>query len=415
MTYKMNRAHITKPRLLYVSTLDNIVRAMLPHLDAARAAGFTVEVACRVTRFADQIHPHVEEIHDLPFQRFPLHPANLVALNRLVHLLRARDYTIVHAHNPTGGFVGRLAATRAKVPVRAYTPHGFHFHRQGGRITNAVYRAIERFAGQHLSDGVFVINGEDYEAALQGRVVPEERLFMTRGVGISTEDFEPARITSAERLAVRRELSLPEGTYPVLAVLGEMSPNKRTLDALAAFVEIRRHFENAHLVLIGGGKREEKVKVEARRQGVWEQCRFLGWRHDIARLLSVCDLLLFPSAREGLPCSIQEALCMEVPVAASNVRGNRDLIDPSCGRIVPLRDTEALAAAAVEMLSLPEPERRRMGAAGRAKMAQDYGRAPCVARWLEIYETLLARKGLALPHEAETALPSLLDAPATFR
>ncbi len=405
---------MTKPRLLYVSTLDHIVRAMLPHLDAARAAGFSVEVACRLTRFADQIRPHVEEIHDLPFQRFPLHPANLTALARLVRLLRARQYTIVHAHNPTGGFVGRLAATCAKVPVRAYTPHGFHFHRQGARATNAVYRAIERFAGHHLSDGVLVINGEDYEAALQGKVVPEDRLFMTRGVGISTEDFDPARIPSARRQAVRRELSLPEAAYPVLAVLGEMTPNKRTADALAAFVEIRRHFKNAHLVLIGGGKREERLKVEARRQGVWEQCRFLGWRHDIAQLLSVCDLLLFPSAREGLPCSIQEALCMEVPVVASDVRGNRDLIDPSCGRIVPLMDPAALAASAIEMLLLPEPERRRMGAAGRAKMAQEYGRAPCVARWLEIYETLLARKGLALPHETASAAAAGSSGGAAF-
>ena len=106
---------MTQPRLLYVSTLDHILPMMVPHLDAAREAGFSVEIACQVTRNEDVLRPHVDAIHPLPLRRFPLHPANAVSLLRLVRLMRARRYTLVHAHNPTGGFVGRLAATLAGV------------------------------------------------------------------------------------------------------------------------------------------------------------------------------------------------------------------------------------------------------------------------------------------------------------
>ena len=111
-----------KPRLLYVSTLDHIIRVMLPHLDACRAAGFEVEVACRVTRFRKDTLAHADALHDLPMRRFPLHPANAAALAQLTGLIREREYAVVHAHNPTGGFVGRLAATLAGTGcVRAYT------------------------------------------------------------------------------------------------------------------------------------------------------------------------------------------------------------------------------------------------------------------------------------------------------
>jgi glycosyltransferase involved in cell wall biosynthesis len=394
---------MTKPRLLYVSTVDTVVRMMLPHLDAARTTGFTVEVACRITRHGHDVRAHSDRVHDVPLRRFPLHPGNLLALLRLVRLMRARGYTVVHAHTPAGGVIGRLAATIAGVPVRAYTAHGFHFHRHGGRVANALYRAIETIAGHRLSDAVLVINGEDYEAALRGRVVPPDRLFLTDGVGVSTEQFDPARVSPAERRRVRREIDAPDDAVPVLTCVGEMIPRKRHGDALQAFAEIRRAYPDAVLLLAGDGKLEQDLKARARALGVWEYCRFLGFRRDIARLLAATDVFLFPSVQEGLPCSVQEALCMEVPVVATEVRGNCELVDPSCGRLVPLGDTRALAAATVELLGLGPEERRRLGAAGRAKMIRRYERSVCVAQWLDIYATLLARKGLVMPRPTVNA------------
>lgn len=395
------------PRLLYVSTLDHIIRVMLPHLDAARAAGFTVEVACRLTRFGDEVRAHADAVHDLPLCRFPLHPANARAAAQLVQLLRARPCAIVHAHNPTGGLVGRLAATRAHVPVRVYTAHGFHFHRHGGRVANALYRNVERLAGHRLSDGVIVINGEDYQAALQGDVVPPDRLFLTGGVGVSTNTFDPALVGGSERRRVRAELGVEDAATPILTLIGEMIPRKRHADALAAFVHIRARFEQAVLVLAGDGVLMNDLKARARALGVWESCRFLGFRRDVRALLRATDVFLFPSAQEGLPCSVQEALAMAVPVVATDVRGNRDLVDPSCGRLVKLGDTNALARAAIELLLLDEEARQRLGARGRAKMVAQYDRALCVAQWLEVYRTLLARRGLALPNGvAQTPLPA---------
>jgi glycosyltransferase involved in cell wall biosynthesis len=383
------------PKILFVSTLDRIIGVMFPHLEAARAAGWRVEVACQPTVFRDDLTRYADAVHEVPMRRFPLHPSNLMALARLIRLIRRERYHIVHAHNPTGGFVGRLAATWAGTgAVRMYTAHGFHFHRHGGRLSNLLYKTIEGFAGHFLSDGVLVITREDYEMARQGNVVPEKRLFLTGGVGVSAyEDFDPTAVSAAERAAIRREIGAEDETVPVLTVIGEMIPRKRHTDAIAAFATIYRQHPNAILLLVGDGALGPELVAQAQSLGITDAVRFLGFRRDIRAILAATDVFLFPSKQEGLPCAVQEALSMEVPVIATDVRGSADLVDETCGRLVPLYDAAAMASAAAEILRLPRNERRRMGQAGREKMLYLYERGACVRQWRGIYTELLARKG----------------------
>ena len=339
------------------STLDHIVRVMLPHLDAARARGWRVGVACQVTRFGDDLAQHTDVVYDLPMQRFPLHPANLTALTRLVRLIRRERPTIVHCHNPTGGFIGRLAATIARTStVRVYTAHGFHFHRQGKRLTNALYRTVETVAGRLLSDAVLVINHED-DAAARGTVVASDRLFLTSGVGVSARDeFDPARFSPASRAALRRTFGVESDCVPVLAAVGEMIPRKRHEDALRAFALLRHTRPDAVLLLVGDGALEPHLRTCAAELGVAERVRFLGFRRDVAAILSAVDVFVFPSQQEGLPCSIQEALSMEVPVVATNIRGCADLVDSSCGCLVAPGDIAGLAAGLEQMVALSPEE-----------------------------------------------------------
>ena len=377
------------PRLLYVSTLDHILQLMLPHLDEAKKRGWRVDVACQVTRFAKETSAHVDEIHDLPFQRFPLHPKNITALVGLVRLIRQNNYTLVHAHNPTGGFVGRLAATLARVgAVRVYTAHGFHFHRHGGRVTNALYRMIEGFAGRFLSDAVFVVNREDYEAA-KNTVVPEARLFLTSGQGVSAQtDFNPAHFSDGKKADVRRSLGADAET-PLLLMVGEMIARKRHSDLLRAFADVQKARPDAVLLLAGEGVLRPELEAQAQNLGIAEKVQFLGFRRDIAALLSIADLFVFPSQQEGLPSAIQEALAMATPVVATNVRGCADLVDEACGYLVELGDTKSMALRVLEHLEKPASVRAKMGNAGREKMLRLYDRPKCVAEWFAIYDNLL--------------------------
>ncbi|MBC8143839.1 MAG: glycosyltransferase [Armatimonadetes bacterium] len=380
-------------KLLYVSTLDHIIRAMLPHLQGAKDAGYRVEVACRVTRFGDDVRAVADAVHDVPMERFPLHTNNLRALKQVTELIRRERYDVVHSHNPSGGFIGRLAATNAGTgALRVYTAHGFHFHRHGHPAANAVYETIERYAGHKLSDAVYTYNREDYDAALLKNIVPEPRLFATRGIGISARDrFNPGAVAVEERAAFRAEIGADADT-PILSVVGEMLPRKRQFDAIGAMPRLLTKHPKALLVLVGDGKMLARNEALARRLGVAANCRFLGFRRDVRTILAASDLFVFPSQQEGLPCAIQEALAMRVPVVATDVRGNCEIVSDATGRLVPLANPDALADAAIELLSLPKTARDALGATGRDNMITHYEREKCVQEWLDNYKVADARR-----------------------
>ncbi len=380
-------------KLLYISTLDHIVRVMLPHLDGARAAGYETHVACQFTRFKDDIAPHADGLHHVPIQRNPLNPRNLLALFQLVLLIRKLQPDIVHCHNPSGGLYGRLAATIVRKGVkRVYTAHGFHFHPLGGKLSNALYRAIESFAGRFLSDAVLTINQWDFEEAK--KLMPPERVYFTHGVGVSTDEFDPATVTPEERQALREEFGVPEGGI-LLSCIGELLPRKNQELLLWAMAdqESVSLAETVRLVIVGDGILLEPLQKLAQKLEVVPPVRFVGFRRDARAILAASDLFVFSSLQEGLPCSVQEALCMEVPVLCFNIRGCNDMVDSQCGYVVSnINSARSFANVMTDLLKVPVEQRKALGRAGRQKMIEHYSRPVCVAEWLEIYDKLRGAK-----------------------
>jgi len=292
----------------------------------------------------------------------------------------------VHCKNPGGGVYGGLAATISGVkPLRVYTAHGFHFHPLGGRITNVLFRAIETFAGRFLSDAVLTINQWDYEQAK--KMMPPERVYLTPGVGVSTDKFDPAKVTEEERQAIRKEFDIPDDGYLVTCI-GEFIPRKRHEHIFWGLHKglIENFAPKTSILLVGVGERVDELKALAEQNGV--KSYFPGFRRDIPAILAATDVFIFPSLQEGLACSIQEALSMEVPVACYDVRGCSDLVDSDSGIVVKAGNSIRLGQATVEILLRPVEERAAMGRAGRKKMVDLYDRPKCIEAWLKIYDDL---------------------------
>ena len=123
--------------------------------------------------------------------------------------------------------------------------------------------------------------------------------------------------------------------------------------------------------------------------------RFLGARNDVVRLYAGMDVHVLASHREGFPRSPMEASAMGVPVVATDIRGCRQAVDDGVtGRLVPVRDPGALAAAIGELAAQPEL-RRRYGAAAREKALREFDDRRCVQLTLDTYRRLLARRAPA--------------------
>ncbi len=179
----------------------------------------------------------------------------------------------------------------------------------------------------------------------------------------------PAAPSDTSREQLLAELQLPAGSR-LIGAIGRLWPQKRMQDVIFALDLIRVLRKDMFLLIIGDGPQRAQLERFARLVTCHENVRFLGLRHDVPRLLPHLDVLWHASGYEGLPNAIMEAMAAGVPVVATDIPGNRDLVVPGeTGYLVPLGDRAALGRSAFKLLE-DEPLRVRLGGAGRERIAQ---------------------------------------------
>jgi L-malate glycosyltransferase len=128
------------------------------------------------------------------------------------------------------------------------------------------------------------------------------------------------------------------------------TPAKNHSVFLRAAAHVRQEFPHAEFVIAGDGPLRAKLETEARELGLGDRVRFLGDRRDIPAVLASLDLSVLPSTSESLSNAILESMAAGVPVVATNVGGNPELVSDQRGIMVPLGDEAALSDAIERML-----------------------------------------------------------------
>ncbi len=169
---------------------------------------------------------------------------------------------------------------------------------------------------------------------------------------------------------------VPAGV-PLVLALGRLHPNK----GFDTLIRALAHLPGVQLNLAGDGPERAALETLAREVGVASRVRFLGWRDDTASLLAGGDVLAVPSRHEPLGNVVIEAFSASRPVVAAAAQGPAALIrDGETGRLVPMDDSDALAAALAAVLGDPAAA-RALAAAGRAEFETRHAEAPVLAAW----------------------------------
>ncbi len=390
-----------RPLVAHVTTTDISLEFLLgPQLAAMAAAGFEV-VGISAPG------PYVEALEARGIRHVPLHHAtrsfaldqDVRTFGELVSVFRRLRPTIVHTHNPKPGLYGRIAARIARVPVIVNTVHGLYAQADDPLARRAAVYSIERVAGL-CSQTDLMQNAEDLET-LARLGVPRRKLTLL-GNGIDLERFDPARVTAADAHAARVELGGCDPDDVVVGLVGRLVREKGYADVFEAARMLRDHTPRLRFAIIGADDSEKGDALTATELALAEGAgvRFLGGRFDMPRLYAGMDLLVLASHREGFPRTPMEAAAMGVPVIATNIRGCRQAVDDSVtGRLVPVRDPRALAAAIRDLADAPEL-RHRLGAAGRKKAEREFDDRRCVEITLETYRRLLAARSSAVAARA---------------
>jgi glycosyltransferase involved in cell wall biosynthesis len=220
------------------------------------------------------------------------------------------------------------------------------------------------------------------------RIVPRELLTVVPN-GVDTDLFR--NVPPEARESVRRSLGLG-GEFVWLAV-GRFEVAKDYPNMLQAFAKVRASHPQAVLLLVGRGSLQPETEALARSLGLEGAVRFLGVRADVPEIMSAADGYVMSSAWEGMPMVLLEAGAAGLPIVATKVGGNVEVVlDEESGFHVAPRDSEALSLAMLRLMGLPEAQRRSLGARGREHIRTHYGLSRVAARWEDLYREVLARR-----------------------
>lgn len=292
---------------------------------------------------------------------------------RLAAFLRRERARLVHTHNPSPHAYGALAAGLAGARV-IHTKHG----RNAPDIARKV---LLNRAASAISDRVVAVSEDTARVALEvERVSP--RKVVTIQNGIETRAFCPGRDPRAARAA----LGAPAGGFHVGCV-GRLAPVKDHATLLAAFARLRAERPDAHLTLVGRGGEQAALEALARALGVSSAVTFAGERGDVAPLYAAFDVFALASRSEGISLTLLEASACGIPVVATQVGGNAEVVaDGASGILVPPGDVPALAAA---LSWVARADRAALGAAGRARVEQRFSAERMARAYQDLYAEVL--------------------------
>jgi len=302
------------------------------------------------------------------------------ALLRLARHIQSVGPDIVHTWLFAANSYGRLAARRAGVT----------------RIIAGERRLDKWKAWYHVAI-------DKYLARRTDRIVANSPAIVEFAVehGIAREKFAvipnaaPPHAFHSDppppRDELLRKVGLPRNVR-LIAAIGRLCPQKRIKDLIWAADLLKRARDDTHLLIFGEGPHRERLTRYRNQVEIADRVHFLGERGDLADWMPHFDLLWLASEHEGQSNAILEAMAAGVPVVASDIPGNRELVvDGVTGFLVPIGDRAGFAKAAQAILS-DSTLRERLGGASKERARVEFGVAKMVERYEWLYAELMEAK-----------------------
>lgn len=329
------------------------------------------------TDFSRRIEREDIEIHAL--HKRPGHDWRMyVQLYRLFRRLRP---DIVHTRN-LAAMEAQLPAWLAGVPCRIHGEHGRDVLDVDG--TNRKYILQRRLLRPFIHH--FIALSRDLEGYLRHRIGVQPHRLSRIINGVDVERFRPDTAGARTRLPA----GFAAADSIVIGTVGRLAAIKDQLSLVRAFVRLRELAPaiagRLRLVLIGEGSERTRLEQELTAAGLMPQAWLAGARDDVAELLPALDLFVLPSLAEGISNTLMEAMACGLPVIATDVGGNGELVlDGETGALVPRGDAEALAQALKPYVQ-DAARRESHGAAARRRAETEFSLERMVGRYQSLYK-----------------------------
>jgi sugar transferase (PEP-CTERM/EpsH1 system associated) len=303
---------------------------------------------------------------------------------RLFRMFRQLKPAIVHSRNKSG-LDALLPARLAGVPHCVHGEHGWDVHDLDGLSIKE--RVLRRLHAPLVERYVTVSRSlRDY---LVERVGIRPERITTICNGVDTDKFRPADRRPSGALPAQ----LSGDGQVIIGTVGRLQPVKDQQTLLAAFADVVRESgdaaASARLLVVGDGPLRDALEQQARSLGIAHLTYFAGDRADVAQLLQCMDVFVLPSLAEGISNTILEAMATGLPVLATRVGGNIELVrDGESGALFDAGDATALKRLLAGYLADPS-SRRRHGECSRRQAVESFSLKAMVDGYRGAYERLM--------------------------
>lgn len=315
------------------------------------------------------------DIRFIRLSRRPMSFSNLIGFFQIYRLLRKEQFDIVHTHTSVGGFYGRIAAKLNRIPSVIWSIHGYGSHVGHKPWKRKIFQVIEKIM-DHLTDHYIAIS----------RSIKEEGVSR----GITTPDkvkiiYNTIDLNRFSVITISEEFLRACGSFPIIGTIARLEPQKGIEYLIKSVPLIKRSVPSIKVLVVGDGPLREKLEKMADDLNVSNSIFFLGWRTDIAEILSVMDVFCAPSLWEGFGMVLLEAMAMKKPVVASEIGGIPEVVkNNETGILVPPANFRSFATAVTRLLKDRELA-VRMGEAGRKRVEKEFIIEKMINDYYKIY------------------------------
>jgi glycosyltransferase involved in cell wall biosynthesis len=372
-----------KPRVLILSTTINQGGADNQILHLSRALlrdGYEIQLVSMLTAgpMGEEAGASGVPITSLDMRKGVPDPQAVV---RLYRILRQQKPHILHSFMFHANLLARLTRLLYRVPIQISSIRNIY---EGGGWRETAYRLTNPLCD--MATQVSKLGAERY---IKEGIVPANKL-VTIPNGVDTGLFRP---DPDLRQQMRAEFQLGDA-FTWLA-MGRFTEQKNFPNMIQAFARVVSEKPHSRLLLVGYGHLQPELERLVVSLEIADRVRFVPFRRDVPAVMNAADAYVMSSDWEGMPNVLLEASATGLPIVATNVAGNPEIvIDGKNGFLVPIRDSEALAQAMLKVMNLSETERRQMGAASLAHAEANFRLEHVAKLWKDLYRELLARKKL---------------------
>lgn len=296
---------------------------------------------------------------------------------RIARFIINNNIDLIHTHNIEALFYAGTAAKLAKRPV-VHTQHD-------PQLTFSLKRKIKVLL---ISLGVkkIVAVSKDIESVYRNSFRIRNNKLLTILNGIDTSLYPERAIVQK----LKDDCNIKTADL-VVGTVARFADVKDLFTLIDSFIRVYEKRKDVHLVMAGDGPLAQELKDYASKSIVSQRIHFLGYRSDIINVLSTFDIFINCSLSEGLSMTILEAMACRLPIVATAVGGNRELVENNInGKLVPTRDPSALSKAIFEII----PIKKKLGFASYYTIKDKYSLSSMVENYESIYREVLGMRQL---------------------